>query len=401
MPPYHPSHLVRRLTLCLLLAAAALVPTNSSAAGPIETILLQAARTDQLFLLDAKGTGAVSTLRGKVIKATLAEVVIDVDGKERAIPSDRVVRFVLADLPVAFEQGKQLLANGDFENAANSFKLAAADSAASPVAKVLAGAQALEAQILQAAKTGGDFAAVASDAARFISANADSLQLPAMRLLEARALWLNGEAGEAAKRLAAVFAEAKSASASPGYDLVECYRAGWNGLLAYVDAGDLAGARQMAKGLDSGLPSALAELAAEDPRRARLEGLAQLVSLGEGFVLLAEKKASLAKTFFKGAVEGAGPADLVLRTAGLVGLGQSQQAAGEVREARLSFARAFATGADLPEFLALALLGQAECTLKMAGTGAKEQARRWLTSLASQYGDCPAARRGAELAKGL
>lgn len=386
------------LSLSLACGALPLIGSPGLAAAPAP-LVLQEGRADQLFMRDAKG--AVSTLSGKIKSASLSEVVIEVEGKERSVPSDRVVRFVLGELPEAYAQGKQLLANGDFENAANSFRLAAADSSASKVAAALAGAQALEAQFKQAVKAGAGFDAVASDAGRYLSAHADSLELPAVRALEARALWQNGEAGEAAKRLAALFGEAQGAKANPGYDLVECYRAGWSSLLAHLEAGNVAEARKLAKALDSGAPGALAELEATDPRRGRLEKLVQLISLGEGFVLLADKNATQAKNFFKGAVGNAEAADLDLQTAALVGLGQSQQAIGEHREARLNFARAYATGADLPDFLAKALLGQAECTLQMAGTGAKEQARRWLTSLANNYGGYPAARRGAELAKGL
>jgi tetratricopeptide (TPR) repeat protein len=351
------------------------------------------------MIRDARG--GTSTLSGRILSATLREVIIEIEGKERSVASDRVLRLTLGAVPAGYEEGLRLFQSGDYANAVSSYRLVAADGGASKVVQASAGAQALEAGLRLAGRGEGDFAALAIDAGRFISSQSDSRELPAVRSLEARALWLSNQAGEAGKRYEALFGELQGATTNPGYDLVECLRCGWLGSLAKLDAGDVAGARKLGKALESALPAALAELAADDPRRARLEALAQGASQLEGFALLADKKASQAKTFFKSAVDGSKPSDLLQRTVALVGLGESHAAQGEWREARLAFARAFATGADQPEFLCRALAGQAWCALELAESNSKEQARRWLEGLGRSYGTTPAARRGLELAKRL
>jgi tetratricopeptide (TPR) repeat protein len=387
----------------LLLWLAALAAPAAASAGRFDPVPVlssaQAERPDTLMIRDARG--GTSMLSGRILAATLREVLIEVDGKERSVASDRVVRLTIGEVPAGYEEGQRLLQSGDYANAVSSFRLVAADGGASKVVQAAAGALALEAGLRLAGRGEGDFAALAIDAGRFTASQSDSRELPAIRSLEARALWLSNQAGEAGKRYEALFGELQGATTNPGYDLVECLRSGWLGSLAKLDAGDVAGARKLAKALETALPAALAELAADDPRRGRLEALAQGASQLEGFALLADKKASQAKTFFKSAVDGAKPSDLLQRTVALVGLGESHAAQGEWREARVAFARAFATGADQPEFLGRALAGQAWCALELAESNSKEQARRWLDSLGRLYGTTPASRRGLELAKRL
>lgn len=387
------------LLFCLAAPAPASPTGGPALAGSASPTAAQDQRPDTLMVRDARG--GTSMLSGRILSASLREVVIEIEGKQRSVASDRVLRLTLGGVPAGYEEGQRLLQSGDYANAVSSFRLVAADGGASKVVQAAAGALALEAGLRLAGRGEGDFAALAVDAARFISGQSDSRELPAIRALEARALWLSNQAGEAGKRYEALFAELQGSTPNPGYDLVECLRAGWLGSLAKLDAGDVAGARKLSKALESALPAALAELAADDPRRGRLASLAEGASQLEGFALLADKKASQAKTFFKAAVDGAKPAELLLRTVALVGLGESHAAQGEWREARLAFARAFATGVEQPEFLGRALVGQAQCALELAETNSKEQARRWLDSLGRSYGTTPAARRGLDLAKRL
>jgi TolA-binding protein len=413
MKPSRPMDLRFRRPLALLATGALVlgasswtaIPWNPSAvhaasaasfvATPAVTFAVQSGGTDQVFVLRR---GDVRPFSGRLVKNGLDEVVLDIDGDERAFPAEDVVRVTVGILPNSYREGRSLAKGGDWENAVRSFQLAASDSEASDVARAAARLAAVQALISMGGQGSGDFAPAIAEAERFLSDYSQHREVPAARALLGRAQVLNGDDTAGAATYAALFGELQDGTPTAGYSQLDCLQAGLDAARAAERAGDFAMARSTYESLSAELPRAIGALEPNDARQADLARLSSLAELGEGWAFLSEAKATQAKNFFSNKLGNAERGDFLLRAGASVGLGEALLADGKAKDAQFEFARASALVAGDRDLAARALLGLARAQVELGLP--KDQTLPVLASLTGTYGDTPAARAGRELADG-
>jgi TolA-binding protein len=358
----------------------------------------QAARTDQVLWRNARGQ--LNTLNGTVKENTLTQVVIASGSSERKISTLDVERVEFGDVPPSFADGLAYLEHADFENAAAKFSLAASDAAARAVVRARARLEAARAWLRRGAVDPLAFESARKECELFLSEHADNRELPEARLLLGRALRLSGDAPRAAETYAALYREASGAQPTPGYPPAISFQAGLFAAEAYLAGNDAAHARETYLGLDAALTTALAALDEKDPRRATLLAIQSEARLGEGFCLLASGSVSQAKTFFQGQLSGAS-GSATRRFGAQLGLGEALLAEGNAAAARLELALVSAIDFTDKDRVARALVGLAQCATKLNYSSARNDARLWLETVRTQYGDTPAVLRAQELLKTL
>ncbi len=354
------------------------------------------ARADQVLWVDARGQTRL--VRGTIKENSLARVVIDEGERDRTLAPLEVLRIVFGEVPPSFGEAESYLDRDDFENAAAKFQIAAGDASAREVVRAAARLRAAEAWMSQGAKDPEGFRQAVSASERFLADFPNHRDVPAARALQARATWLSGDAPRAAELLRALFQEGRAKTGS-GYPIEGVHRAGLSAAETFLTAGEAAKAREMFNAVDSSLAEALAAVTAGTPQHAALAELESLARQGEGRCLLASGNTSQARTFFQR--ERDASQTNTQRFGAQLGLAEALLADGHAREAEIEFAQVSALDAGDRDRVARALLGLAECALRLPESTARQQARRWIQVVRDHYGDTPSARRAKTLSETL
>lgn len=356
-------------------------------------------RADQVFVINR---GAITPVSGTVKENSLTRVVLEQGERNREFDSSRVVRVALGRVPVTHAEGRARLAQGDAAAAAASFRLAAADNEASAVARADARRMAAQALLIAAQGEASGAREAAQEARRFLTDHPNHRDVPEVRALEGRALWLAGDAERAAEALGSLFREAESDRPTTGYDLVTCLTAGLEGAHAALAARSIETARGLFSAVESRVATALAQAEPGDTRLADLLAIQAGARLGEGYLLLAENRAPQAATYFRSQVSSAGGDDRLRLGAGLgLALALEAQGGNNVREAQVEFARFSALAHRDPLGSAAALVGLARTARALGDRDARERARQWLELVLSEYPTAPAAVEAQALLRSL
>ena len=353
-------------------------------------------RPDQVLWTNPRGRTVTDT--GKITENSLEKVVIDKGRGDKSIDVANVQRVVFGDVPPSFTEGTAYFDRRQFAEAAKAFQLAAGDASARDIVKARARLSAAQAYLQHGAQDPSAFAQAQAEVETFISDYSDNRELPEARLLLGRAQRLSGDAAAAAKTYADLFGEA--AAGTSGYPKKICFRAGVGAAEAYIASGDAEKARGLYGNLESAVTSGLADLDERSPDRREFLLLQNQARLGEGFCLLAKGSTSQAKTFFKGRLDGAN-GNAPLRHGARLGLAEALLAEGKVREAQIEFAQVSAIDHTDRDRVARALVGLAQCSLKLSDKNANASAKRSLETVRDNYGDTPSVLRAQELLQTL
>lgn len=375
------------------LAGALLIPALLTlAAGSA-----QAQRPDQVLYRNARGQA--KTESGTIVENSLSKVRLDTGGRERDFETDKVDRVVFGSVPPAFVDGVAYFDRGDFENAAKKFQVATSDASAREVVQAAARLRAAQAWMRRGASDSSAFEQAKGDVERFLADYPDNREVPQARALLGRSTWLAGDSAGAAEVFRGLYQEAAGAEPTPGYSYPICYQAGIFAAQSFLASGDSATARSIFNELSGSLATLLASLDAADSSRNQLMNLQAKAKLGEGFCLLADGKASQAKTFFQGQLSSAGKGDSAQRFTAQLGLAEALLADGNPRQAQIEFAQVSAIDFTDRDNVARALVGLAECALKLQDTDGRDNAKLWLQTVLTNYGDTPSVLRAKELSQ--
>ncbi|MCY3002360.1 MAG: hypothetical protein NTV21_11200 [Planctomycetota bacterium] len=236
---------------------------------------------------------------------------------------------------------------GAWGDAIKSYRVAASDASARDVVKAAAKHLLAHALLMGGAEDPTRFTEAANEAQEFLASYATSLDVPQVRMLHARALWLAGKPAEAG-------------------------------------AGPLA-----------------AGAAAEDANKPLLQAISDEAALGAGYVDLAAGQSKQALTFFSARfnqLRGDTPSSA--RFAILLGYGEALLAEGKAREAALQLAKVVGLDADRDRALR-ATVKMAEAYTKLSDADSRAQACARIKDVLTNGGDSPAAVRARQLAKEL
>lgn len=376
-------------------------PLLPSVGGGADAPQAKAAKTDQLSVRSKKD-GSPQLLAGVVTSNNLDQVVVQVAGKETKVNSDLVVRITWGEVPPSFKDARVYFQRGQYGDAAAQFRLASSDASARDVVKASARLWAAQALLRWGASDPLHFAEAAEEAAKFLSEFPSNREVPEARMLQARAKWLAGQAGDAGQLYKAIYGEWKGTEGTPGYRRELCFEAGLSAAraLCQVQPPDTLGAREIYSSLEKAAGDALAELDPLAPGRSQLQRFQDEAVVGPGFVELAGNNSTRALTFFQGKLGAAGASDTA-RFAASFGLAQALAAGGKLREAQAEFARVSGLEHSDRDRAAAAQVGLAETTIKLADPDATPQARAWLESVIQAYGDTLSAAKAREMLKKL
>jgi hypothetical protein len=376
------------------LAAAALAALLSAAPAVAAPAPAEQAppKPDQVFSANRR-TGAVSPTTGIVEANRLDKVVILQGDKSRDVDATLVVRIVFGDVPPSYRDGTAYFERGDFAQSAESFLLAAGDASARPVVQAAARLRAAEALMKSGGRDPAAFPRAASEASTFLADHPTNREVPAARILPARANMLAGRPADAADMYRLIFREGENATPTPGYSWTQCMSAGLRCAQAYLAAKNTEKGHELRIALDKALQRVLGALPADDAERAELTRIHDQARLLDGWSLLASGSASQAKTFFRGQLTSAGSGGSAALVRGAeLGLAEALLAEGDVRAAQILFARVSALDYVDRDRTAQAMLGAALCAKKLSDADSRTDARRWLEAVIANYGDTPAAR---------
>ena len=395
------TRLVGRGTLgARVLAAAFLVAASIGSGSTPSAAPLPQGKPDQVFYRNARGD--VRSDSGRIIENSLTQTVIeDQRGDEKKRASDIVVRVVFSRVPPAFTDGKAYGARGDFENAAAKFRLVAGDSSVREPVRARARFLAAQALMDQGKLDAEAFASARGEWETYLSDHAEDRDVPLGRMHLGRAALLSGDAAKALEVFSALFEEAGSGTPTTGYPLALCYRAGIAASEVALSQGDADTARAILGSIESGLPAVLSGLEEDDPARRTLLAVQSAARLGEGWLLLSAGQTAQAVTFFRTQVQNAQSGDSELRFGALLGLAEALLADGEARAAQIEFAKVSSLDFASPDRVARALTGLAACALKLPDAKARTQAKQWVQTVITDFGDTPAVLTARELIKGL
>ncbi len=388
-PRHHFGRSIGAALACVVFALGASAATQESNARP-----------DQVLWRNNRGV--LNTMSGTVTANELDKITItQSSGRERTFESNEVQRVTFGAVPPSYQDGLAYFQREDFENAASMFALAAGDASARPVVQADARLRAVQSLMRHGAQDATAFGAAKAEAQRFLDDFPNNRAVPDARFLQARATRIGGDAAEAAGLFESLFHEASGETPKAGYPAVVSFRAGLGAADAYLAAGETQKAATLFGALEAALPRHLAALDADSPRRLDLLRLQARARLGEGFKLLAEGNTGQAKTFFEGQLRSAEKHDAALRFGAKLGLAEALVSNGDFRAAQLEFAAVSAIDHTDRDNTARALVGLAECALKLSYTNARADAKTWLATVQERYGDTPAVLRAQELLKGL
>lgn len=272
---------------------------------------------------------------GRIVTATLDEVVLDVDGDEATSPAGDVLDLNYGNLPAVFGQAAELLADQEFQNAVNLLDAATAGEEPAVMVAKLRKAEALLAWSNLDAGRAGDAVTAFRD---WISSYPDHFFLPRARTGLARALARSGQVDPAAKELedVASLAFEKNLPATVEYRarLARCqvYLEGGQTSVAATRLQDLVPKMQRAAG-DSNTPGGV---------RNTLKGLVSQGQVLLGDAIEAAQGTSAAQSYWEGLLRGDELSSDV-RAAATLGLAKAAHAGGQPRRAQLLAARVVAT----------------------------------------------------------
>jgi TolA-binding protein len=378
----------------VICAAAALALTLFASATPVAA----QGRLDQVSWTD--NAGRSKTWRGLIKENSLERTVIDAEGRDRDVDSGSVRSVAFGAVPPSYSDGVAYFDRKDFENAAAKFQVAAGDASARDVVKASARLNAAEAWVKRAGTDAAAFGEAKSQLERFLSDFPTDRETPRARLLLGRVQWLGGDAAAAVETYRGLFGRVQADQAEQGYPLNVCYEAGLLGAEASLANGDTDAARQLFNSVATALASVVAGFDPADPARHQLSDIETRARLGEGFCLLASGSVSQAKTFFQGQLSNA-PKSGPQRFCARLGLAEALLADGRARDAQIEFAQVSSMDHSGRARVARALVGLAECALKLSDKNGREQAKTWLTTVQQNYGDTPSLLRAQELLKTL
>ncbi len=376
----------------LALAAATLCALSSIGAAAPQS------KMDQVSYVD--GNGRARSHRGVVQENTLERTVIEVDGSKKRVDSDKVTGITFGAVPESYNDAVAYFDRRDFENAAKSFQVAAGDGASSDVVKASARMLAARSWMSHGAADPSGFGEAQTQVDALLASYPDNRDVPAARLLLARAKRMAGDAAGAAEEYKALYAQATPEGTATGYSAELCYEAGLGAAQASLTAGDVDGANALFNEVSSRVASLLAGMNENDVSFRAMTGIGAEARLGEGFCLLARGSNSQARTFFQGQLSSA-PKTGALRQGARLGLAEALLAGERYREASIEFAKVNATDFSNRDRMARSLLGLAQCYLNLPDTDGRQQAKTRLEAVRAHYGDTPSALRAQELLKTL
>lgn len=381
----------RTAALLALLVFGSLNPSFASGEG---------GKPDRVYV-KSKRDGSVSAVSGVVKRYELGKVTVAVAAKENNYDALQIQTVEWGEAPPAFHDGHVYADRGAWGDAVKSFRVAASDASARDVVKAAAKHLLAHALLMGGAEDPTRFTEAANEAQEFLAAYATSLEVPQVRLLHARALWLAGKPAEAGAAFRAIHSELKGDTPTEGYDKLLCLQAGIQAGRALLDAKDTLGAREVFTALEGQAGPLAAGAAADDANKPLLQAISDEAALGAGYVDLAAGQSKQALTFFSARfnqLRGDTPASA--RFAILLGYGEALLAEGKAREAALQLAKVVGLDADRDRALR-ATVKMAEAYTKLPDADARNQACARIKDVLSTGGDTPAAVRARQLAKEL
>lgn len=399
---------MRRTALFALLVLGTLTPaiasgaaSPSSASGAASSFAFgEGGRPDRVYVKN-KRDGSVSAVSGVVKRYELGKVTVAVAAKENSYDALQIQSVEWGEAPPSFHDGHVYAERGAWADAAKSFRVAAGDASARDVVKAAAKHHLAEALLMGGAEDPTRFTEAAKEAQEYLAAFATSLEVPKVRMLHARALWLSGKPAEAGAAYRAIHAELKGDTPTEGYDKLLCLQAGIQAGRALLEAKDTLGAREVFTSLEGQAGPLVAGAAADDPTKPHLQAIADEATLGSGYVDLAAGQSKQALTFFTARfnqLRGDTPASA--RFAILLGYGEALLAEGKAREAALQLAKVVGLDSDRDRALR-ASVKLAEAYTKLPDADARTQACSRVKDVLSTGGDSPASVRARQLAKEL
>ena len=392
LPMSAPKSLFRRhfrATSSLLGVLVAAILANPAAAQ---------ARQDQVLFLDARGQPR--TVRGTIQENSLTQVVINDGNRDRDIETALVQRVDFGDVPPSYLEGTAYFDRRDYENAARQFQVAATDAAARPTVQAAARLNTARAWMLHGAADPNAFVQARDETGRFLTDFPENREVPEARALQGRATWLSGDPSAAAEVYRALYQELSNGTPTQGYSLLDCFGGGLAAARASLAAADTDSARSLFEELGGSIATAISSLEPTDPQVANLQRLQSEVRLGEGFVLLAAGSSAQARTFFQRQL-GDANGNTAQRYGARLGLAEAMLADGDVRQAMIEFATVSAIDHTDRDRVARALVGLAECALRLPDSDGRQNAKNWLQTVRTDYGDTPAVLRAQELSQTL
>lgn len=380
----------------LALASTLVGPAAAAPQAPHDGV-----RPDQVFARNPR-TGAVAAVTGMVRSEGLVEVVVDVDGKETKVPSDRVVRIEWGSAPPSFAEGLKYSARNLHDEAAAKFRVAAGDASARDVVQAAAQLHAAEALLAWGASEPVRFQEATAAAAAFVEEHPEHRRRVEAEMIRARGLVLSGKGEEGAEAYREVFSRLSAGTPAPGYDAVSCLRAALLAARAELRAGDTLAARELFTALQAAVDPVLAGLEPDDPAQAELAAIQSEARMGEGFAELAAGNSKAALTFFQGQ-QGSmnGDATPAMRSIASLGLGEALLAEGQARSAQIEFARVSALDNTDRDRVARAQVLLARCAQKLQDKDFQKSSCIWLEAVKERYGDTPSAIEARELSTEL
>lgn len=381
----------RTVALLALLVLGTLNPSYASGEG---------GKPDRVYV-KSKRDGSVSAVSGVVKRYELGKVTVAVAAKENNYDALQIQSVEWGEAPPSFHDGHVYSDRGAWGDAIKSYRVAASDASARDVVKAAAKHLLAHALLMGGAEDPTRFTEAANEAQEFLASYATSLDVPQVRMLHARALWLSGKPAEAGAAFRAIHAELKGDTATEGYDKLLCLQAGIQAGRALLDAKDTLGAREVFTALEGQAGPLAAGAAADDANKPLLQAISDEAALGAGFVDLAAGQSKQALTFFSARfnqLRGDTPASA--RFAILLGYGEALLAEGKAREAALQLAKVVGLDADRDRALR-ATVKMAEAYTKLPDADARAQACARVKDVLTSGGDSPAAVRARQLAKEL
>ncbi len=352
--------------------------------GLAGSALAMADRPDQVLALQR---GTPTPFSGELVSAELDEVVLNVDGKERKFPADRVLRVTLGTVPESWTEAAKLATNGDHGNAAALYGQVAGDAEQRDVLRAYARLAEAKELLSGGAQDPSNFGLAADAAERLAADFPTHREVPVARILAGRAQLLFGEPAKAAELLTAVVDEATAGDWPVGFPRVAVFEGGLIGAQAMLEAGDASAAGELFTKLEREIGQQIAGLPEGSEAEAKaLQLLSDQASLGEGWKLLGQDKHTPARSFFQSRLDGAEPSSTALRAAARLGLAESLEASGEFRQAQITYAQVTATASTQDEIIARAMVGRARVTLELDDPDAEDLARSLAETVLARYG---------------
>jgi hypothetical protein len=382
---------MRRTAVLLALSLLASLPTAAAQGG---------GRPDQVYV-KSKRDGSVSAVTGVVQRYELGKVTVAVGSKENNYDALQVQSVEWGDVPPSFREGHIYAERGAWTDAAKSFRVAAGDAGARDVVKAAAKRHLVEALLRSGGEDAARFTEAANEAQAYLAAFAQNVEVPEVRMLHARALWLAGKPAEAGAAYRGLYGEFKADGSAAGYDPVICLEAGVQAARALLDGKDTLGAREIYTTLE-GQAGPLLVAAADGPQKSALQAIVDEAGLGQGFVDLASGQAKQALNFFQSRVGALKPdSSPTARFAAQLGLGEALLAESKPREATLALSKVVGLECSDRDRALRATVKLAEAYSKLPDPDARQQACSRVKEVLQKGADAPAALRARQLAKDL